>query len=36
VTLVFRNAGQASAVVPVVDGNEPQYATVSPAPTPST
>jgi hypothetical protein len=36
VTLQFRNAGEASAVVPVVDGNEPQYATVSPAPTQST
>jgi hypothetical protein len=36
VTLQFRNAGEAKAVVPVVDGNEPQYATISPAPTPST
>ena len=36
VTLQFRNAGEATAVVPVVDGNEPQYATISPAPTPST
>ena len=35
VTLQFRNAGEATAVVPVVDGNEPQYATISPAPTPS-
>ncbi|MDQ5855178.1 MAG: hypothetical protein M3302_02415 [Actinomycetota bacterium] len=33
VTLRFRNAGEASAVVPVVDGNEPQYASISPAPT---
>jgi hypothetical protein len=33
VTLQFRNAGEAKAVVPVVDGNEPQYATISPAPT---
>jgi hypothetical protein len=33
VTLQFRNAGEASAVVPVVDGNEAQYATISPAPT---
>jgi len=32
VTLRFRNAGEASAVVPVVDGNQPQYATISPAP----
>ena len=36
VTLQFRNAGEATAVVPVVDGNEPHYATISPAPTPST
>jgi hypothetical protein len=35
VTLQFRNAGEATAVVPVVDGNEPHYATISPAPTPS-
>jgi hypothetical protein len=33
VTLQFRNAGEISAVVPVVDGNEPQYASISPAPT---
>lgn len=36
VTLQFRNAGEATVVVPVVDGNEPQYASISPAPTPST
>jgi hypothetical protein len=36
VKLQFRNAGEATAVVPVVDGNEPQYASISPAPTPST
>jgi hypothetical protein len=36
VTLQFRNAGQATAVVPVVDGNEPDYATITPAATPST
>jgi hypothetical protein len=35
VTLQFKNAGEAKAVVPVADGNEPQYATISPAPTPS-
>ena len=35
-TLQFRKAGEATDVVPVVDGNEPQYATISPAPTPST
>ena len=33
VRLRFRNAGEASAVIPVVDGNEPHYATISPAPT---
>jgi len=36
VKLQFRNAGEGTAVVPVVDGNEPQYASISPAPTPST
>jgi hypothetical protein len=36
VTLHFRNAGEATALVTVVDGNEPQYASISPAPTPST
>ena len=36
VTLQFRKAGEARTVVPVVDGNEPQYATISPAPAPST
>jgi hypothetical protein len=36
VTLQFKNAGAATAVVPVADGNEPQYATISPAPAPST
>jgi hypothetical protein len=30
--LQFRNAGEANAVVPVADGNEPQYASISPAP----
>ena len=36
VKLQFKNAGEATAVVPVVDGNEPQYASISPAPAPST
>ena len=36
VTLTFANAGEVTVVVPVVDGNEPQYATISPAPAPST
>ena len=35
-TLTFANAGEITVVVPVVDGNEPQYASISPAPTPST
>jgi hypothetical protein len=35
-TLTFANAGEATVIVPVVDGNFPEYATVSPAPTPST
>ena len=35
-TLTFANAGAVTVVVPVVDGTEPQYATISPAPTPST
>jgi hypothetical protein len=32
VKLQFRNAGEGMAVVPVVNGNEPQYASISPAP----
>jgi hypothetical protein len=32
VTLQFRTAGDATAIIPVVDGNEPQYATIKPAP----
>ncbi len=32
VTLQFQNAGQATVNVPVVDGNQPQYASISPAP----
>ena len=34
-TLPFANAGEVTVLVPVVDGNEPQYATISPAPTPT-
>ena len=29
-TLTFANAGEVTVVVPVVDGNEPQYATHQP------
>ena len=35
VTLAFQNAGEATVRVPVVDGNEPQYATIKPTPTPT-
>lgn len=36
VTLQFKNAGGVKLLVPIADGNEPQYATISPAPvTPS-
>ena len=35
-TLTFANAGEATVIVPVVDGNLPEYASISPAPTPST
>jgi hypothetical protein len=35
-TLTFANAGAVTAIVPVVDGNLPEYASISPAPTPST
>jgi hypothetical protein len=34
-TLTFQSAGQVTVKVPVADGNEPQYATITPAPTPS-
>ena len=34
-TLTFQNAGEVTVKVPVVDGNEPQYATITPAPTPN-
>ena len=36
VKLQFRNAGEATAVIPVADGNEPQYTSISPGSTPST
>lgn len=36
VDLQFRNAGQVSIRVPVLDGNQPQYRTITPAPTPET
>ena len=35
-TLTFQNAGEVTLRVPIVDGNEPQYATLKPTPTPST
>jgi hypothetical protein len=35
VTLAFQNAGEATLRVPVVDGNEAQYATLKPTPTSS-
>jgi hypothetical protein len=35
-TLTFSNAGAFTVFVPVVDGNLPEYASISPAPTPST
>jgi hypothetical protein len=34
-TLTFANAGEHTVIVPVVDGNEPEYRNISPAPTPS-
>ena len=33
VTLAFQNAGEVTVRVPVVDGNEAQYATLRPTPT---
>ena len=33
VTLAFQNAGEVTVRVPVVDGNEAQYATLKPTPT---
>lgn len=35
VTLQFENAGEATLRVPILDGNEPQYATLKPSATPS-
>ena len=35
VTLQFKNAGEVTVLIPVVDGNEPQYATISPSPVPT-
>jgi hypothetical protein len=32
VTMQFENAGEVTVLVPIVDGNEPQYATISPSP----
>jgi hypothetical protein len=32
VTMQFENAGEVTVIVPIVDGNEPQYATISPSP----
>jgi hypothetical protein len=34
-TLTFTKAGEVTVLVPVMDGNEPQYATISPGATPS-
>jgi hypothetical protein len=34
-TLQFQNAGEATLKVPIVDGNEPQYASLKPTPTSS-
>ena len=30
ITLQFENAGQTTVTVPIVDGNQPQYASISP------
>ncbi len=35
VTLTFENAGEVTIIVPVVDGNVAQYATIGPSSTPS-
>jgi hypothetical protein len=35
-TLTFANAGEATVIVPVVNGNAPEYEKISAAPTPST
>ena len=36
ITLTFAKAGESTVIAPVVDGNEDQYRSISPAPTPST
>ena len=36
ITLTFAKVGEATVIAPVVDGNEDQYRSISPAPTPST
>jgi hypothetical protein len=35
VTLAFQNAGEKTLRVPIVDGNEGQYVSLKPTPTPS-
>ncbi len=35
ITLTFANAGEATVIAPVVDGNEGQYTSISPEPTPT-
>ena len=35
VTMQFEKAGEVTVLVPIVDGNEPQYATISPSPAPT-
>ncbi len=35
VNLTFATAGEVTLKVPIMDGNQPQYASISPAPTPS-
>ncbi|HSU36353.1 MAG TPA: hypothetical protein VLJ88_11905 [Propionibacteriaceae bacterium] len=35
VTMQFEKAGEVTVLVPIVDGNEPQYATISPSPAPA-
>ena len=34
-TLTFSTAGEATVKVPVVDADQPDYATITPSPTPS-
>jgi hypothetical protein len=35
VTLQFKNAGQSTLRVPIADGNQPQYRSITPSPSPS-